>query len=189
MSHLFKRVKSQKGITGLETAIILIAFVIVASVLAYVVISAGLFSSQKAKSAVNSGLQQTGSTVELKGNVVVKMDNGEVTEAYLTVGIVPGGTAVDLTDTSAEQNSLLVSYFDATQMEPSLDWTVEFLNYGPLATDNMLDSGELAQLTVTMPEGLGPGATFTIEIKPPDGSVLPIERTIPSRASGLVNLY
>ncbi len=36
--------KQQRGITGIETAIILIAFVIVASVFAYVVLSAGLFS-------------------------------------------------------------------------------------------------------------------------------------------------
>ena len=40
-----KRLRSkEQGITGLETAIILIAFVIVASVFAYVVLSAGLFS-------------------------------------------------------------------------------------------------------------------------------------------------
>ena len=35
--------KEQKGITGLETAIILIAFVVVAAVFAYTVLSAGLF--------------------------------------------------------------------------------------------------------------------------------------------------
>jgi archaeal flagellin FlaB len=37
------------GITGLETAIIMIAFVLVASVFSYVVISAGLFASQKSR--------------------------------------------------------------------------------------------------------------------------------------------
>jgi flagellin-like protein len=37
---------NQKGITGLETAIIMISFVIVASVFAYVVISAGLYSTE-----------------------------------------------------------------------------------------------------------------------------------------------
>ena len=50
---------NQKGITGLETAIILIAFVMVASVLSYVVLSAGLFSSQKAKEA-RKELQESG---------------------------------------------------------------------------------------------------------------------------------
>ena len=44
--------RGQKGITGLETAIILIAFVTVASVLAYSVLSAGIFSSEKGKETV-----------------------------------------------------------------------------------------------------------------------------------------
>ena len=56
----------QKGITGLETAIILIAFVIVASVFAYVVLSAGLFSSQKAKEAITSGLRSTMSSLAVE---------------------------------------------------------------------------------------------------------------------------
>ena len=89
-NRYFKNIyKEQKGITGLETAIILIAFVIVASVLAYVVISAGLFSSQKAKQAVNASLDQTGCTVELKGNVMAQMTAGFATHVYLTVGLVP----------------------------------------------------------------------------------------------------
>ena len=44
--------RGQKGITGLETAIILIAFVTVAAVLAYSVLSAGIFSSERGKEAV-----------------------------------------------------------------------------------------------------------------------------------------
>ncbi len=67
----FKRIyKEQKGITGLETAIILIAFVVVASVFAYTVLSAGLFSTQKSQEAVYSGLQESRSSVEVKGSVV-----------------------------------------------------------------------------------------------------------------------
>ena len=49
---------SQKGITGLETAIILIAFVVVAAVFAYTVLSAGLFATQKSQEAVYSGLEK-----------------------------------------------------------------------------------------------------------------------------------
>ena len=75
MRRLVRKIKrNQQGITGLETAIILIAFVIVASVFAYVVLSAGLFSAQKAKEAVHSGLQEVSSTMELKGNVLGKME-------------------------------------------------------------------------------------------------------------------
>ena len=61
--------KDEKGITGLETAIILIAFVVVASVFAYTVLSAGIFSSEKGKEAVYSGLSETQSAMELVGSV------------------------------------------------------------------------------------------------------------------------
>jgi flagellin-like protein len=71
----FKNIyKSQKGITGLETAIILIAFVVVAAVFAYTVLSAGLFSTQKAQEAVYNGLAETQSTLEVKGAVLSQAD-------------------------------------------------------------------------------------------------------------------
>ena len=38
--------RDQRGITGLETAIVLIAFVVVASVFAFAVLSTGLLSSE-----------------------------------------------------------------------------------------------------------------------------------------------
>jgi flagellin FlaB len=47
----------QRGITGLETAIILIAFVVVASVFAFTVLSTGIFSSERSKETVFAGLQ------------------------------------------------------------------------------------------------------------------------------------
>ena len=72
MNRLFlKRFRpDEHGITGLETAIILIAFVVVASVFAYTVLSSGLFSTQKAQEAVYGGLEEAQSTLELKGTVV-----------------------------------------------------------------------------------------------------------------------
>ncbi len=67
----FKRFRpDEHGITGLETAIILIAFVVVASVFAYTVLSSGLFSTQKAQEAVYGGLEEAQSTLELKGVVI-----------------------------------------------------------------------------------------------------------------------
>ena len=46
----------QRGITGLETAIVLIAFVVVSSVFAFAALSTGLFSSDKAKETIQAGL-------------------------------------------------------------------------------------------------------------------------------------
>ncbi|MCH7802149.1 MAG: hypothetical protein IIC24_11495, partial [Chloroflexi bacterium] len=48
---------NQRGVTGLETAIILIACVVVASVFAFTVLSTGNFSSERGKGTDNTGLK------------------------------------------------------------------------------------------------------------------------------------
>ena len=199
MRRWVRKIKqNQQGITGLETAIILIAFVIVASVFAYVVLSAGLFSAQKAKEAVYSGLQEVSSTMELKGNVLGKMEDSVLTEVYFTVGTVPGGDAIDFTDTSSANstNVVVISYSDAYQVFPTVNWTMTKLN--TTGTDNLLDPNELFQITVdlsvvsanaTDEQKPGPYHKFQLEIKPPVGAVLIIERTLPARVSQVINLY
>jgi len=181
--------EEQAGITGLETAIILIAFVIVASVFAYVVLSAGLFSSQKAKEAVYAGMAETRSTIEIKGDVIAKMEAGRVTEVYFTVGGRPGNEPVDFTDTSSGNNKVIISFADQAQRLSSVNWTMSQLNYGN--GDSLLDADELFQITVDLSttDNVSAYSTFTLEVKPPIGAVLPIERTVPARVSQYVNLY
>ena len=196
MNKLWKRIrKNEKGITGLETAIILIAFVIVASVFAYVVLSAGLFSSQKAKEAVNAGIQSTMATVEIRGNIIARMVGNEVQDIAFCVGVPAAGSPVDFTPadnvTGNRTQLVVVSYSDAQNYLPSVNWTVERLSWGN--DDYLLDPNELFQMTVYMPSSgnvsIGPYDSFSLEIKPPDGPVLTVERTIPSRVSQYVNLH
>ena len=49
--------QNQREITGLETAIVLIAFVVVAAVFAFAVLNTGLLSSEKSKESALGGLQ------------------------------------------------------------------------------------------------------------------------------------
>ena len=183
--------ENQQGITGLETAIILIAFVIVASVFAYVVLSAGLFSSQKAKEAIYGGMDETRSTVEIKGDIIAKMVSGLVTEVYFTIGGRPGSAPVDFTDTSSNStgNKVIISFNDQSQRIPSVNWTMQKLN--STNADNLLDANELFQITVDLSstDNVGAYHTFTLEVKPPVGAVIPIERTVPARVSQYVNLH
>jgi flagellin FlaB len=62
--------KDEKGMTGLETAIILIAFVTVAAVFSYAVLSAGLFSAERGKETIYAGLEQAKSNMEIAGSVI-----------------------------------------------------------------------------------------------------------------------
>jgi flagellin FlaB len=61
---------SQRGITGLETAIVLIAFVVVSSVFAFAALSTGLFASDKSKETLRAGLSEARGSLEVSGSVV-----------------------------------------------------------------------------------------------------------------------
>lgn len=197
MQRLAKRLfKNQQGITGIETAIILIAFVIVASVFAYVVLSAGLFSTQKAKEAIHSGLDEARSAIEIKGNVYGRMTGNVLTSVIFTVATTTGGNMVDFTDTDNFTNKVVISYSDTYQIFPTMNWTMTKLN--TTSPDNLLDQNELFMITVdltvvsancTDDQKPGPYHRFTLEIKPPVGAVLVLERTIPARIDEIVNLY
>ena len=70
--NLARRVsRDERGITGLETAIILIAFVVVATVFAFIVLTTGLFSAERGKETVFAGLDKARGTMEVRGGVVV----------------------------------------------------------------------------------------------------------------------
>ena len=65
-----KILNGEKGITGLETAIVLIAFVVVSSVFAFSALSTGMFSSDKARETVTAGLAQTRASMQLKLSLI-----------------------------------------------------------------------------------------------------------------------
>src|SRR5207244_9772389 len=64
--------REERGITGLETAIILIAFVVVATVFSFIVLTTGIFSAERGKETVYAGLQKARGTMEVRGGVVVQ---------------------------------------------------------------------------------------------------------------------
>lgn len=185
MVKSLKRINSeQKGITGLETAIILIAFVTVAAVLAYTVLTAGIFSSERGKEAVYAGLESTQSTMTLKGSVLAE-DISSTTDAklYFTLGMAVSGSSIDL-------SRLVYNYFDSnSQMINDLTG----VTYADGATT--LEGNESVLVTVALGGATGfdtPLAaydTFTVQIIPPTGATVTVQRTIPGSVSGLIDLY
>ena len=71
-AKLNRIVKNESGITALETAIILIAFVVVAAIFAFTVLSTGTFLTEKSKEASYAGLQEVRGSLALRGSVVLK---------------------------------------------------------------------------------------------------------------------
>jgi archaellin len=183
--------QKEEGTIGLQTAIILIAFVIAGSVFSYVVVSAGLYSAQKVKEVFNTGMEETMTVVVLKGDVIAKMENREVKKLYLIVGITAVGNSVDFTSTENSTNKVVISYVDADHFLPSVNWTVQKLS--AVNADNLLDRNELFLITVDLSNAatlnIGRYKGFSLEVKPPAGPALIIERTLPGKVDQYVDLH
>lgn len=200
LDWLKKRMQDESGITALETAIILIAFVVVAAVFAFTILSAGTVSTEKGKAAIFAGLEEVSSSLELRGSVLATGNEkgtakstpvGQVKNIVFTVGNVAGGSALDLTDTEGSDrttdprtpgnNKVVIDYRDATVSESGLDWTVAWAVRHD--DDDLLEDGELAIIAIDLEANgitLGPDTSFSIEVKPPRGGVLLIQKTTPS---------
>ncbi len=228
--------RDARGITGLETAIILIAFIVVASVFAFTVLSTGIFASERSKETIFAGLEEAKSTLEPRGSVIAyRGDIGGTDTIYklsLVVSNAVAGEPIDLTppyntDDSANDPDIVanaeyktvISYSDPNQFFADVPWTVTFL--GNANGDNILEAGEKAEITVWLLQrdttvgdpsttdgtvyysgpdangavGLESGGTlldvndqFTIEIKPPTGAVLTVQRTAPARLDAVMDL-
>ncbi len=203
--------RSEKGITGIETAIILIAFVVVAAVFAYTLVSAGLFATQESKEAIHGGLEEAKGCLEVRGAVIALANStgksGTVAQVTFMLASALGGTPIDFTpptdsdnDGVADANSqnvVVMSYLDNNNRVDDLYWSVR--KCGSSDIDNLLEDGELFQVTIGQSTAVGNlvdaldfdlsvNTTFTIEIKPPVGAVLALQRTTPPDISSIMNL-
>jgi flagellin FlaB len=167
MYRKINRDASERGITGLETAIILIAFVVVASVFAFTVLSTGIFASERSKETVFAGLEEAKSSIEPRGSVIAyKGKVGSTETIYKVVFVVSNavsGDAVDLTapyaqgddgtdpdETTAAEYKTVISYTDKTQYLSDVPWTVDWV--GNSNSDSLLEEGEKAEITVWLLE-------------------------------------
>jgi flagellin FlaB len=178
LRKLLGRVHEERGITGLETAIILIAFVVVAAVFAFVVLSTGLFSSERGKEAVYAGLAKTRGTMELSSGVVANSNGTNVTTVEFDMTLAAGGDSVNL-DPTATSNRTVISYIDSSQVVNDVVYTVTPISGN---ANTLLEPGELLRITIDLPAAgvtVGTNQTFTLEIKPPTGSYMVLQRTTP----------
>ena len=201
---MMKLFKNEDAFTGLEAAIVLIAFVVVAAVFSYVMLGAGFFATQEAQQVVHTGSQQASSSLEIIGNVYGYNNGTSTTDLdyiVFTVGNTAGGTPIDITQ-------MLVTYVcggvsevimynstksvvgsPGTPIDPGnvagnishSNWTV-IKTYNDVggASNHLLESGEqfvlAVRLPATKPEN---NVRFAVNLHPAVGAVYPIERTVP----------
>ncbi len=201
---MMKLFKNEDAFTGLEAAIVLIAFVVVAAVFSYVMLGAGFFATQQAQQVVHTGSQQASSSLEIIGNVYgynVSGSNTELDYLVFTVGNTAGGTPIDITqmlvtyvcgnvsevieyDTSKSAvNSTAGGGIDPGEVATEIDdstWTV-IQTYNDVGDVNhLLESGEQFVLAVRLPADKPTNnVRFAVNLHPAVGAVYPIERTVP----------
>ncbi len=183
-TYLKRFVKDESGITALETAIILIAFVVVAAVFAFTVLSTGTFLTERSKEAAYSGLQEVRGSMELKGSLVLENNGSDI---VFTLAPVSGGAGVDLT-------KVTMTYRDSGNNK-NIEYTTTAADDKFTVTDEkgsgktLLNAGELAKFDVQLTTAIAENQTFALEIKPPTGGVLLLERTAPAKIDTVTDLH
>jgi flagellin FlaB len=191
--------KDEKGMTGLETAIILIAFVTVAAVFSYAVLSAGLFSAERGKETIYAGLEQAKSNMEIAGSVIAtSTDNTNVATIKFTLKNSIAGNAIDMTPcdgTANATNKCVISLTTTDSYLKNVKWTKASI--GASDDDNLLEVGEQFEITITLNDlglealssNLGVNDTFSFQVKPALGSNLTIQRTLPPQIDSIMDLH
>ena len=77
-----ERRRGSRGIVGLEAAIVLIAFVIIAAAFSFMVVNQGLLATERGKTVIQEGLKQASTPLTVDGSIFVKTDStgGKITD-------------------------------------------------------------------------------------------------------------
>ncbi len=110
---------TRRALSGVESSIILIAIVLVAATLGFVVLNMGFSTAQKAKTTISSTTTTAGSNLEIEGRVIASSYRPSGGPSSLNVTSIPiklaaGGEAVNLdpSDTAVKYISNQITYDD-----------------------------------------------------------------------------
>ena len=182
--------------TGLEAAIVLIAFVTVASVFSYVVLGLGFSTTQKSQEVIYQSMGQVSSVIMVTGDVIGISTTGSTIEMVnFTFRVSAGGGSVDFETVS-------VTYSNATQLEqlrPIPGWRGSSTTPGTWAVidrqnekgtpNNLHEAGEQYTISVHPTHGIVHDGRFSVEVIPAGGSATGIRRTSPGQIKTVNRLY
>ena len=186
--------KDERGITGLETAIILIAFVVVAAVFAFAILNAGLGATSNAEDAISTAQTETQSTLAPRGDVVLVARApvapatafSQVETIRFKLAPSPGAKQISL-----DNGSTLIQYSDNTTAAetaplagvtaPAANPCINTTAAAWLTGDgNVVDKGEIVQITVTLRTNcLLANESWKVEVYPRDGAIVSVQGKTP----------
>jgi archaeal flagellin FlaB len=198
---IFSIGKNEKGRTGLETAIILIAFVTVAAVFSYAVLSAGIFASDRKKETLHAALNDAQSNLQLSRSVIAAGDyeTSTVNNILFSVKNAAAGHSMDMTPcdgTTNATNKCVISLTTKNNYFSNVKWTREAI--GSADADNLLEIGEQFEITIdlndlgygqALAENMTSNDYFNIQVKPSSGSTITVQRTLPPAIDAIMDLH
>ncbi|QXO93546.1 flagellin [Methanospirillum purgamenti] len=156
-----------EGFTGLESAIILIAFVVVAAVFGMSVLSSGFFTAGKTEEVTVSGYKQASSAMYMEGAVYAYLGNdNRLDHVEFSAGVLETGQPQDLSKlvivyTHSSNGEIRTYEYGGPGGAVGLKFGVE---HGPI-----MFPGDKQIFTLKDVGGPIPAGWFTIELKPQMG--------------------
>lgn len=169
--------KTETGFSGLEAAIIMIAFVVVAAAFGYGMISTGFFATQKVQEVTYAGLKQGTSVVATDGLIrgIYDPDNGVLTDIIFILSIPVTGESIDLSK---------MIYYYVRNNEEGGEIPLEHVT----PRKGIVGPGESTRIHLDLSgagmAGPSAGGFFSLEIKPPAGASTLLQRSLSSGYNG-----
>ncbi|MEM2969064.1 MAG: archaellin/type IV pilin N-terminal domain-containing protein [Candidatus Bathyarchaeia archaeon] len=197
-----KLLKNKRGIVRIEAAIVLIAFIIIAAALSYVVINMGFYTTQKTKETMQIGLEESLTALQLDGVVTaktnatssgilymlipVKLSAGKASvdlksESIIVSVYLPNATYLNIYQGAATASS--TSWDDLSSLLALSDTQAKFAIYNGDG-DTVLEFNEKAFLMIQLASNstsgmVGDYETVKVEVRTPKGAALTVVRTAP----------
>lgn len=204
-----KGLDKRYGMTGIETAIILVAFVITASAFSFMILNVGFLASSKTQTVAISGMQEASSSLVADAGITGYFENASagvqdyvsLKEIVFYVKLSQGHEPVDVS-----QGKLIITYINMRchALIYRSNGTITTIKTVTGDGDALLEVGEKMQIAIKLDEVplastkpvmtrlfdvyAHPYERVRIELRPIVGSVLAIEKEIPAVYSSVMVL-
>jgi archaeal flagellin FlaB len=173
-----------QAFTGLEAAVVLIAFVVVAAVFSYMILNTGFFVTQKSQEVVYTAVAQADSVLGPAGGAYGVTDpaTGEIMKINFSCRLAFGTTPVDfghVTIVYSNTTSLETLRMDPATYNPagcqaySGTWAV-YQRINDRLSDNQLEQGEEFAISICPTRSTLKDDRIHIEVRPANGIAIDI---------------
>jgi len=193
--------RNKKGMLGVESAIILIAFVIVAAAFSFMVVNMGLYATQKGRDVISQGVQEASTPLTLDGTIMIRGTSSGKVDAIIiplkTLGVkyVPMANQTTMVSLRVENHTAYANIYNGINKEvdprgKNFTQLINSLGTGTTAMlfiensdgDDSIDTQEKGLLIIHLATGdqADKRENIFIELRPEKGAPLSIEFTVPS---------